>query len=222
MCTPQEIIRSEHICAISNQVKKQNITCLPDAPVCLFPISTLSFLPTGTAGLFCLFGSSYKWIRTAHTLLQRCGDTGTVPLQFTDFVSLSKGTQLVERKWIHLLWIHSQPRTTWNHRGLEESEIRRHKSWVEWDGQSPTEGEGYSRIIGTAKWQGTKGQGWWQVPVWRSQSAKFMATQQQKVSKPRPRPGCWDHPHCPESLFFPRTGEDSRRINKYFSGMLFL
>lgn len=48
-------------------------------PVCLFPVPTLSLLPTGTAGVFCLFGSSHKWTHTAHTFTAAWGQGHGAP-----------------------------------------------------------------------------------------------------------------------------------------------
>lgn len=186
--------------------------------MCLFPISTPFFHPTGTKDLFCLFRSSYEWNHRADTGLQLHRSVGTVPLQFTGLVSLNKVTQVVlynPKLKRNETQVDLQQRMTWNHGGPRESEskIRRSQAWVEWDGQSPIEGEGLFLDQRDSKRTGTKKQGWWQVPVGESQSSRFTATskaESKQTGESTARAG-WDQPQCPESLHLP---QETRRLWK--------
>ena len=94
--------------------------------------------------------------------------------------------------------------------GVRESEIRRSQAWVEWDGQSPIEGEGLfpgqrgSKRTGKKK-KKKKNRGGSRCQWEKARVQDSWPPARQKVSKQetRARAGS-DQPQCPESLHFPQ------------------
>lgn len=98
MCTSQGIMRNEHICATTIQVKKKNKNTEHDPPPGNLGASSQfppgpSFPQVPQICLACL-EVHISGIAEPCTLSELHGYMATVPHQFTDLVSLSKRTQV--------------------------------------------------------------------------------------------------------------------------------